>query len=346
MQILRRLESLCRREHDATVELIETLVTCQRTRAYADAGYDSVWKLLVERLGYSPAAASRRVAAMRCVMKCPRALDMLRARRTTLSALHTVAKTLCASDDPDTVLDAIDGATQVEVERVVARHRPVVRTVERVRRKAVKKPGERGTSPTVSRTGSARSDSAANADLFADDAHVAVATEATEERVQLTFSLSAADHERLEAAKRRLSSKYPEGMTTEQLFLELLALHETKSGSKEAVGKGKEREATSNRRAAEAAAATPTSAAEPARRSRRVPAATRREVFGRDGHRCTFVAADGTRCTSRHDLEIDHVVPWALGGTHEPSNLRVLCAVHNRRRAEVTFGSQNRRRRE
>ena len=335
MQILRRLESLCRREHDATVELIETLVTCQRTRAYADAGYDSVWKLLVERLGYSPAAASRRVAAMRCVMKCPRALDMLRARRTTLSALHTVAKTLCASDDPDTVLDAIDGATQVEVERVVARHRPVVRTVERVRRKAVRKAGVRGASRTAPRAAAARSDSGAEVDLFAEGARVAVAAETVEERVQLTFSLSAADNERLEEAKRRLSSKYPAGMTIEQLFLELLALHERKSGS-----------ISPERAPRRPSQATPTSAAEPARRSRHVPAATRRDVFGRDGHRCTFVAADGTRCTSRHDLEIDHVVPWALGGMHEPSNLRVLCAVHNRRRAEVTFGSQNRRRRE
>ena len=54
-----------------TAVLIETLVECQRSRAYADAGYESMWSLLVRRLGYSPAAASRRVAAMRCARSQP-----------------------------------------------------------------------------------------------------------------------------------------------------------------------------------------------------------------------------------------------------------------------------------
>lgn len=127
MQIIRRLESLRHREHTATVELIETLCTCHRTRAYADAGYGSIWQLLVRRLHDSPAAASRRNAAMRCAL--------------------------------------------------------------RVRWRA---------------------------------------------------------------------------------------------------------------------------------------------VFARDGHRCTFVAPDGTRCTSAHRLEVDHILPFAEGGTHEITNLRVLCRTGGR----------------
>lgn len=315
MQIIARLESLRRREHEATVALIETLVECQRTRAYADAGYDSVWKLLVARLGYSPAAASRRVAAMRCVMKCPRALDMLRARRTTLSALHTIAKTLLDASDPNVVLEEIDGASHVEVERAVARRRVVAKPVERVRRKVVAAPPRTDQAMTLARATPAATSS--DAELPIDESAIddrATAEPVLEERVQLTLSLSAADFERLEEAKRRLSGKYPKGMTLEQLFLELLAVSERKH-------EPKPRRAKATRSG-----------------SRHVPAATRRAVLARDHVQCTFVAPDGTRCGSRHDLEIDHVVPWARGGGHDPSNLRVLCATHNRRRAELQFG--------
>ncbi|NNE07888.1 MAG: HNH endonuclease [Gemmatimonadetes bacterium] len=69
-------------------------------------------------------------------------------------------------------------------------------------------------------------------------------------------------------------------------------------------------------------------------RSRHVPARVRDEVFLRDAFRCTFVAPDGTRCDATRHLQIDHVRPFALGGKHEPENLRLLCGAHNRREAE------------
>jgi hypothetical protein len=68
-----------------------------------------------------------------------------------------------------------------------------------------------------------------------------------------------------------------------------------------------------------------------------VPRAVRREVFARDGERCTFVADDGSRCPSRTLLELDHVIAKALGGSDTPSNLRVRCRAHNRLHAEDVF---------
>ena len=72
--------------------------------------------------------------------------------------------------------------------------------------------------------------------------------------------------------------------------------------------------------------------------SRHIPRATRDEVMIRDGHQCAFVGKNGKRCTCKHNLQIDHVRPWALGGTHDPRNLRVLCAAHNRHLARKLFG--------
>ncbi|MDE0220802.1 MAG: HNH endonuclease signature motif containing protein [Spirochaetaceae bacterium] len=75
-------------------------------------------------------------------------------------------------------------------------------------------------------------------------------------------------------------------------------------------------------------------AAATSRTSRRaIPLAVRREVWQRDGGRCSYVdPRTGRRCASRHLLEIDHRIPYARGGRAERANLRLLCAAHHRHR--------------
>ena len=71
-----------------------------------------------------------------------------------------------------------------------------------------------------------------------------------------------------------------------------------------------------------------------ARRARRhIPAAVRRAVWRRDGGTCCYRdPLTGVTCGSTHLLQIDHIVPVAQGGSDDIANLRLLCAVHNRRR--------------
>ena len=71
-----------------------------------------------------------------------------------------------------------------------------------------------------------------------------------------------------------------------------------------------------------------------ARRSRRhIPAAVRRAVWRRDGGTCCYQdPLTGVTCGSTHLVQIDHIVPVAQGGSDDIANLRLLCAVHNRRR--------------
>ena len=85
----------------------------------------------------------------------------------------------------------------------------------------------------------------------------------------------------------------------------------------------------------EAAGAAGGSAQPPhrARRSRYIPAPVRREVWRRDGGCCSYVDPhSGRRCGSRFLLELDHIVPFALGGSAEPGNLRVRCTAYHRLR--------------
>ena len=55
------------------------------------------------------------------------------------------------------------------------------------------------------------------------------------------------------------------------------------------------------------------------------PAATRREVFARDGEQCTYVDAKRRRCACRTRLEIDHILPRALGGRTSRDSSVSIC---------------------
>jgi len=60
------------------------------------------------------------------------------------------------------------------------------------------------------------------------------------------------------------------------------------------------------------------------RRTRAIAPALRRAILHRDGGGCT---ADG--CTSRHRLEVHHIVPASAGGPTDPDNLTTLCWFHH-----------------
>ena len=76
------------------------------------------------------------------------------------------------------------------------------------------------------------------------------------------------------------------------------------------------------------------------KRSRYLPAADREQALESATYQCEYVAPNGRRCQERTALQIDHIKPYAKGGTHEPENLRVLCPRHNLFLAEREFGRE------
>lgn len=77
-----------------------------------------------------------------------------------------------------------------------------------------------------------------------------------------------------------------------------------------------------------------------ANHSRYIPQKIRIEVRQRDFERCSYVdSVTGRRCECTRGLQYDHIKPFALGGASDSSsNLRLLCAAHNRLAAENIFG--------
>ncbi len=90
--------------------------------------------------------------------------------------------------------------------------------------------------------------------------------------------------------------------------------------------------------AAGAFAGGPALGASTAASSRYIPAAIRREVWARDRARCQHPLDSGGTCGATARLELDHVIPLALGGQSTAANLRVVCAFHNRAAAKAALG--------
>ncbi len=72
--------------------------------------------------------------------------------------------------------------------------------------------------------------------------------------------------------------------------------------------------------------------------ARHVPAALARQTRTQAQGRCEYVdPKTGRRCESRTRLQVDHRMPFALGGPTEPGNLRMLCRSHKLLHAVDTY---------
>lgn len=326
MELLTRLIELRRREHLCTADLLEALLECDRSRTHVDLGYESMWSLPVGALRYSNAAASRRHRALKCVRRFPVALDWLRAERVTLCSLEAIAPLLDEFDDEQALLARIEGKSHTEVQHIVAQARPVQEGREVVRTEFVEKKV------------------AASALLFeaADDAtetEQAVPSRSDpqpEERVRVTLSLTPEEFAWIERARMLASRRPGRAPSVHEMVVETARFYVEKRAPKERAAKSpREPRAES---AAEHTNDNGSSTSSQAPASRHIPDAIRDAVSLRDGQRCTFVGITGQRCQATHHLNVDHVMPFSLGGANTLENLRVVCGAHNRRRSDLTFG--------
>jgi hypothetical protein len=301
LNIITRLKNLRHREHESTVEIIESLVQCNREKAYLEYGCATIFDFLRTGLNYSPAAASRRYKAMKCAERFPRVIAMLRDHQLSLSTLAHAESLLGEVSNPEELLDRLAGKSHRDVERIVALERPVPRKPKEIVRRVAVKPvtSVKTTAPLL--------------EMPAAEPRIA---EPVEERVTVRTSLGAGDFEAFERARAIISRKHP-GATVEDALNELVEFFLKHKAPRQR---------------------------KPARpnttRTRHIPNATRDQVMLRDEQRCTFVSKAGHRCRFTHNLQIDHIKPFALGGSHDAQNLRVLCAAHNRHVARKVFGNR------
>ncbi len=313
----RHFEQIASIEHASTMKVLHLINDLERRKSYLDLGYSSVFDYCVRKIGYSRSAAGRRIQAARCGRRYPEVFGMLRTRELSFG-IAALIEPILTDENRDSILERVRGASHREVERVVSEYRPPVALRDRLQYVHVPVPQPRDIEAALLDRVVVR----ATPEMWRDNIP-------TEERVFVQFL---ADEDFLKVFEE-VQSLMPQG--NQLTFGDVMKTVLTEYRDRHSPAA---RQAT---RAARKGEESPDSRRrEWSSDSRHVPDDVRDEVFVRDAGQCAFVSSDGTRCQCRKGLQIDHVKPYAAGGTHDPANLRLLCGAHNRLMAERTLGKR------
>ena len=272
-------------------------------------------------------------------------LDAIATQRLSPCGARALASVL-SPDNADAVLEQAAGKTVREIERLAAALAPKPDVPPRVRRApspAPEGPDPRPglfdptlTAPELSPAPEADASAPARP-RPAPSARAPRPEPLRPDRYKVAFTTDGAFVAKLEEVQALLSHAHPGADVGEVLTLALDCLLD--------VERNKRRPAAAKpRKARRGQETTPSAAADtapsPKPEGRHIPAEVQREVWQRDEARCTFTDAEGRRCGATHFLELHHVQPWALGGSHRIDNLELRCKSHNLHAARHDFGPE------
>jgi len=329
------LESLVRSERKITAEILEYVKEIDRRRLYIELGHTSLFAYLTKGLRYTPASAQRRIEAARLMKTVPEISEDIANGALNLSQVALVAQGIrekiagdkkaqsagrAGSDHPGALKaggDAQQTALQL-FEQI--KHKDIAATQIAVAKKLDLKMKRH------------------EAKRFQKD-----------ESLRLEITLSP-EQQKLFAQARELLSHVKHNPNWIELF-ELLAKDSIKMRDPLAK-KGRSTAASSTqvvrgvKPVAEADCRTrATGAVAPQRHPliaggakfgttanwrAPIPSAVKRVVLQRDKCCRWRDPRTGVQCSSRFQLQLDHIDPIREGGGNAPENLQLLCSVHNR----------------
>lgn len=314
-QLLQQIKNAVEEERQATTQVLHLLMEIEKRKLFAQRGYDSLFSFTVQYLGYSEPAAHRRISAMRALKEFPSLEPKINSGELTLTNIAQVQVALrqeikirpVASEVKLQLYEASLNKSTRECEKLIRQQMPATLTQERRR-------------------------------------------EIDEKHTELKITLDEETIQKLEQLKQLWSHKLPSGSDSE-LIKAMAEFCLTKEDSKRKVSLAKKE---SQSLAAETkkpptpqnlttdTKKSPRPSKTPAPESRYIPNKLRRHIWQRDQGICQFKDHLTQKiCGSKRFIQIDHVQPWALGGTHIEGNLQLLCRAHNSLRAERTFGSSD-----
>ena len=305
-ELVSQIASLCLAGKRLDARVVAHLIEVEDRALDKRSACSSMWAFCIERLGMSESETRARLNAAKLVRRFPSVLGRLERGDVHLSALRQLAPYL-NDENVDTLLDAAKGKTRPQLEELIARlfPRENAPTIEIPVAANVAAPSATATpSPTPPLARAARIEPLSASGVL------------------VRMTMSAEGYADLKRAKELLGHSIPDGDTVKIIERALRTLVEDLDKTRRAK------------------AGRPRASVRPSKRGH-IPAATRREVFARDGEQCTYLDSEGRRCECRTRLELDHIQPRALGGGDEVSNLRARCRAHNLHAAEEIFGREH-----
>jgi 5-methylcytosine-specific restriction endonuclease McrA len=308
------------------VELLLHLGEIDHRKLYLDCGYSSLFVFCVRTYGFSEDIACSRIAVARAARRLPAILDSVRSGQVHLTGLRLLAPHLTPENHRDVLARAAEKSKR-EIEELVACLSPQPPVSTMVRKVPERSAAAAQPQPPLALTSAPSAASTAPvpapSSTTARPQHRPVIAPLSEATFKIQFTASRAFRDKLRQAQDLLRHRVRDGDPAAILEGALDLLIEQVKKERFATGR-KPRQAT----------AVETDGPP----SRHIPNAIQREVFERDGARCTFVGLTGHRCEERAAVEFDHVDGFARNPVHQADRIRLLCRAHNQRTAERMYG--------
>lgn len=329
----RRLAELLRSEHNQLAEFLVAVAEFDRDRLWRQLGYASLFKFLHHELGLSNAAAFYRKTAAELIQRFPEVVEPLRDGRLCITSVVELARVMTDENRAE-VLPRFFDRSKREAKALAAEIRPA--DVIPRREVVTEVPGSVAFHPgetAMTRPAGVQAPVGADAGVTpgastrgkpgipqgAPTVRSAVAEPLTAELCRLHLTVTRKFLAKLDSARDGQSHAQPGASAGEviETALDLLLEHQAKRRG---------------------AVANPQANPRPSGPDH-LPAAVRRAVWDRDQGRCQWPLDSGGHCNSTWQVEVDHVVPRALGGPSTVENCRLLCRSHNDLAARLVYGN-------
>jgi hypothetical protein len=326
---LRKLDTIDLEEKSRIAEGIALIAVIDHRKDYLGAGYASMFSYCTGRLHMSEDKAVRRIEVARLALRVPEVLDCLADGRLSVTTACVLVPHLTMETAVELLAVAAYRSRQEIVQILAERSRPVV-------------------SETLTLDGPDQVEDSSNlsAPVRMNSRGDECASQESEPKAA-SHTPGHANGSRRGQVRRSATGGFEVrlAITDEELNdlrqAQALLGHAVPSGDLAEVYARAMKHYLAHLEKKRLGVKPASAAAAPHVRGRGIPKPLRRFVSERDGGRYAFVSADGHRCESTRQLEIDHIQPIALGGETKPENLRLLCRPHNQYEAERVLGKDH-----
>jgi len=312
--LLSQTKLLAQKERKITVEVIEHLYEIDQRKLYLKKGFSSLFNYTTKELGYSEGSACRRIKTMRLCREIPETTSKIQNGNLNLTTASKVQTFFEKQSKNQSKLRCSDSSLRRNVasflynqslkigqENLENRFNQKLELLKKLEGKS-----GRQTEQMLQEIDPAIQQSKRKIRHLDQD------------QVEIKIVLNKKSYEGLKQLKHLLSHRNLSEGEIFSLLIEL-GLKKYDPRKKKVRPKVQSKQFTKN---------SPRKT-----KSRYISAETRKQVWVRDQGKCTYTCSQTKRrCNSQHFLQIDHIQPYAFGGSHEIKNLRLLCASHNQYR--------------
>ncbi|MFS4458011.1 HNH endonuclease [Bdellovibrio sp. HCB2-146] len=292
-ELLGRMDKLVRTERKITHVILCHINEVDARRLYADLGFESMFKYLTEHCGYGEDSAYRRLQAAKVLRKAPEIAEKLEDGSLNLTQLTQVQKCIKQESKAGNSIDSVQ----------------TLQILEQIQNKS-----------------SYETKKVLAVEFNQPIQMHEVLTPQRDDSIRLGLTLTPDQMKDLSEAKDLLSHILPDGNWAEVISY-LAKVHIQKI-------KGKERKEPSPHVEASSIVTMEKSSSTHGflvtRKRQHIKITDRRKLLHKANHCCEYVdLKSNKKCQSSYQLQIDHKIPLARGGSHSFDNLRVLCRTHN-----------------